>query len=76
MGKDSQSLYSTFSPPLHSNLKNFTNNFLSSHLNYVMFGNHVFIWKFGIGSNLLFGKSKNFIFEFRSNSIIAKVVYS
>ena len=40
-----------------------------------LFGNDDFIWKFGIGSNLLFGKSKIFKFGFESNSIIVfKVV--
>ena len=40
-----------------------------------VFGNHDFIWKFGIGSNLLFSKSKNFKLGFRLNSTIAfKVV--
>ena len=42
---------------------------------YDMLGNSDFIWKFEIGSNLLFGKLKNFKFEFELNSIIAfKVV--
>ena len=40
-----------------------------------MFGNHDFILKFGIGSNLLFGKLKIFKFGFGSNStIVFKVV--
>ena len=41
----------------------------------VMFENDNFIWKFRICSNLLFGKSKNFKFGFKSNStIVFKVV--
>ena len=49
----------------HRILKNF----------YAMFGNHDLIWKFKIGSNLLFGKLKIYIFEFGSNyTIIFKVV--
>ena len=40
-----------------------------------MFANDDFLWKFRIGLNLLFGKLKNFKFEFGSNStIIFKVV--
>ena len=39
-----------------------------------MFGNDDFIWKFEIGSNLLFGKLKILEFKFRSNpTIIFKV---
>ena len=37
---------------------------------HVMFGNNNFIWKFGIVSNLLFGKLIIFKFGFESNSII------
>ena len=36
----------------------------------VIFENDNFIWKLRIGSNLLFGKSKIFKFEFESNSTI------
>ena len=40
-----------------------------------MLGNDDFIWKFGVGSNLLFGKLKIFKFEFGSNpTIVFKVV--
>ena len=40
-----------------------------------MFGNDDFIWKFEIGSNLLFDKSKIFKFEFGSNpTIVFKII--
>ena len=40
-----------------------------------MYGNDDFIWKFEIGLNLLFGKSKIFKFGFGLNStIVFKVV--
>ena len=37
---------------------------------YAMFGNHDFIWKFGIDPNLLFGNSKIIKFGFKSNFTI------
>ena len=52
-------------------------NYIELNYNFpnTMFKNNNFIWKFGIGSNLLFDKSKFFKFGFELNFIIVfKVV--